>query len=335
MNASWADRTFQNAKLEFLRFSDIRGRSNQSQFWSYALFLAIVGIFYLLFSRLLLPLLPDDAIHIGEAIVVAPLALFVVPTLAGIVRRISDTIPARRLSANLINFSQRNNVQAIIFKIAVFVFAIASLILSAVYVPVILILSVTVFCLLPSDPVIQRTGPSASMATINRTVPPPPPSSGFSTAQLSHLPLAAASALGNSAKDSPKKSLLSRVWFWISIVSAVVLLLAIMFPGLFSQLLKSQESSEGYTSSDSPAKIQNESTPVDSPTPSLNEDSVVEETIAPEAPLTSQVDTSGLDPRFRYCTHAIAAGYGPYVNGVDPEYSWYNDRDGDGIVCER
>jgi len=44
---------------------------------------------------------------------------------------------------------------------------------------------------------------------------------------------------------------------------------------------------------------------------------------------------SSTDPRFRYCTHAIAAGYGPYVAGVDPEYAWYNDRDGDGIVCER
>jgi hypothetical protein len=43
---------------------------------------------------------------------------------------------------------------------------------------------------------------------------------------------------------------------------------------------------------------------------------------------------SGLDPRFGTCTAAIAAGYGPYVRGVDPEYDWYVDRDGDGVVCE-
>ena len=42
-----------------------------------------------------------------------------------------------------------------------------------------------------------------------------------------------------------------------------------------------------------------------------------------------------LDPRFTYCTQAIAAGYGPYRRGVDPEYAWYRDGDGDGIVCER
>ena len=43
---------------------------------------------------------------------------------------------------------------------------------------------------------------------------------------------------------------------------------------------------------------------------------------------------AGLDPRFGTCGDAIAAGYGPYVRGVDPEYDWYIDRDGDGIVCE-
>jgi hypothetical protein len=52
-------------------------------------------------------------------------------------------------------------------------------------------------------------------------------------------------------------------------------------------------------------------------------------------PLDPNDAGSGLDPRFRYCTHAIAAGFGPYVAGIDPEYAWYNDRDGDGIVCER
>jgi hypothetical protein len=42
----------------------------------------------------------------------------------------------------------------------------------------------------------------------------------------------------------------------------------------------------------------------------------------------------GTDPRFSYCYQAIAAGYGPYVRGRDPEYAWYTDRDGDGRVCE-
>ncbi|WP_283139842.1 thermonuclease family protein [Rhizohabitans arisaemae] len=41
-----------------------------------------------------------------------------------------------------------------------------------------------------------------------------------------------------------------------------------------------------------------------------------------------------VDPRFRTCKDANAKGYGPYRRGVDPEYAWYQDRDGDGIVCE-
>ena len=52
---------------------------------------------------------------------------------------------------------------------------------------------------------------------------------------------------------------------------------------------------------------------------------------APPAPAPSAA--AGLDPRFPTCTAAKAAGYGPYVRGVDPEYAWYVDRDGDGTVC--
>lgn len=40
------------------------------------------------------------------------------------------------------------------------------------------------------------------------------------------------------------------------------------------------------------------------------------------------------DPQFSYCYEANDAGYGNYVRGVDPEYDWYDDRDGDGSVCE-
>lgn len=43
---------------------------------------------------------------------------------------------------------------------------------------------------------------------------------------------------------------------------------------------------------------------------------------------------SGTDPRFGTCTEAKRYGYGPYYAGSDPEYYWYQDRDGDGIVCE-
>lgn len=41
------------------------------------------------------------------------------------------------------------------------------------------------------------------------------------------------------------------------------------------------------------------------------------------------------DPRFGTCGEANDRGYGDYRAGSDPECAWYQDRDGDGIVCER
>ena len=43
---------------------------------------------------------------------------------------------------------------------------------------------------------------------------------------------------------------------------------------------------------------------------------------------------TGNDPRFGTCKEAKANGLGPYIRGVDPEYDWYRDADGDGAVCE-
>jgi hypothetical protein len=45
--------------------------------------------------------------------------------------------------------------------------------------------------------------------------------------------------------------------------------------------------------------------------------------------------SGGTDPRFGTCREANAAGYGPYRRGADPEYDWYQDRDHDGLACER
>ena len=49
----------------------------------------------------------------------------------------------------------------------------------------------------------------------------------------------------------------------------------------------------------------------------------------------SQTGNSHIDPRFSSCKAAMAAGYGNYRRGRDPEYAWYRDGDGDGVACER
>jgi hypothetical protein len=56
--------------------------------------------------------------------------------------------------------------------------------------------------------------------------------------------------------------------------------------------------------------------------------------LAPKPRPTATRSPSGLDPHFGTCREANDAGYGPYVEGDDPEYDWYRDRDRDGIVCE-
>jgi hypothetical protein len=43
---------------------------------------------------------------------------------------------------------------------------------------------------------------------------------------------------------------------------------------------------------------------------------------------------SGSDPNMGTCKAAKAAAYGPYFEGKDAEYGWYQDRDHDGVVCE-
>lgn len=63
-------------------------------------------------------------------------------------------------------------------------------------------------------------------------------------------------------------------------------------------------------------------------------------TVGPIVPTATDTTTTAgnngaLDSRYPYCTQAIAAGLGPYYRGQDPEYAWYRDADGDGIVCER
>ena len=58
------------------------------------------------------------------------------------------------------------------------------------------------------------------------------------------------------------------------------------------------------------------------------------EPVPAPSPEPQPESSAGLDPDFGTCTKAKEAGFGPYVQGVDEEYGWYQDRDKDGIVCE-
>lgn len=57
-------------------------------------------------------------------------------------------------------------------------------------------------------------------------------------------------------------------------------------------------------------------------------------TVALVQPPATTAAPSKLDPQFGTCKEAKSHGYGPYRQGVDPEYNWYRDADNDGVVCE-
>ncbi|GGV31150.1 hypothetical protein GCM10010182_63130 [Actinomadura cremea] len=74
--------------------------------------------------------------------------------------------------------------------------------------------------------------------------------------------------------------------------------------------------------------------PSTSPTRSKTRSAAPKRTTAPKPRKTTRAPEPRTDPRFSSCAKANAAGYGPYRRG-QPEYAWYQDRDGDGLVCER
>lgn len=55
---------------------------------------------------------------------------------------------------------------------------------------------------------------------------------------------------------------------------------------------------------------------------------------APEAEPAAAAKSAGSDPNYGTCKQAKANGAGPYHRDRDPEYAYYRDADGDGVVCE-
>lgn len=57
-------------------------------------------------------------------------------------------------------------------------------------------------------------------------------------------------------------------------------------------------------------------------------------TPSPVKPKPTSNPAIGTDTQYNTCREVKEHGLGPYYKGKDPEYSWYKDRDGDGVVCE-
>lgn len=339
---------------EFLRYSDLRGRSRPSGFWSLAgSFAAYVFFLLAIDSLVLVQVLSGEILGVVFWVLAAPLVLTLVPLISAWFRRANDTQPVRRFDAWINNFSSNSRIsQRVIQVVVVVVLALIAAALALNFMPA-LVATLLIIAALPSDAVVQRKGPNASRST-TALLPPPPPSSTFSpSAPPVFAPVTASyppSFAGTN--QSPSKDLKKRVWFWISVLVALLLVLLALFPTLFSDIERSfkrvTEPTQSVQPTETPTPIVSpsegaSSLPSEAPTKgsssvgggvgdSEDDDDML---VVPVTPGDDKDEVAGLDPRFRYCTHAIAAGYGPYYNGVDPEYAWYNDRDGDGAVCER
>ena len=360
MSGTRSDRFFSNFRNEFLRFNDLSPSTAPYPFWT------LVGGFFavLLTVEILGTWASTQMDFIGKVLFSlgdATVAFMAIPFAALIIRRYSDIGLVRSLMSRLQAFRKRNLIGARL--VAVFLGLSFSIAFVAAYSlnNVATVVALLLFAAMPS-----ATGsilpPKVEVLPQRHVLPSLPsptgvltPSPTGSSASNFVPPTSAARIRAELVK--PSKTLLSRVGFWVAVALALSSFLVAWFPSTIDSLLEpgansvqtevtdnpepTQSEEPSPTASSSPATASPSSSPsatagvsggVLGDTSTDNDGSV---TPAPAPVSDSDVDEELLDPRFRYCTHAIAAGYGPYYYGIDPEYAWYNDRDSDGIVCER
>lgn len=135
--------------------------------------------------------------------------------------------------------------------------------------------------------------------------------------------------------QAPPASLLARHWKWTAARAGVIGLI------LGNAVGSAPDAGAGVASPASTVTISAPPSTITAPPTTVTPPTVTvtapPETITvtePAQPRTVMDAGTATDPRFDTCKEALAAGYGNYRQGEDPEYSWYQDRDGDGVVCE-
>ena len=366
MSGRRSDRLLSNLKNEFLRFNDLSPSSAPYPFWTLAgAFLAVLLTAEILgtWGSAQFDLVGKLLLSLGDAAA----AFLAIPFAALLLRRYSDIGLVRSLRARFESFNERNligaRLAAILFWLVFGIALVAAYSLNNVVTTVSLLL----FAAMPSAP--DSILPPKAEILPQRPVRPSLPSlaGGLNSSPTgisfpNFIPPTSA-ALIRAELIKPSKTLLSRVGFWIAVVLALSSLLLTWFPsaienlrgpgGTGVQTVVTDILEPTETEELSPTAPASPITASPSVSPSSTTDVTAEdsgdisdehdESVVPApapAPAPAPVsdydsDEDLLDPRFRYCTHAIAAGYGPYYYGIDPEYAWYNDRDRDGIVCER
>ena len=162
-------------------------------------------------------------------------------------------------------------------------------------------------------------------------IPPMPPFPSMKSGSIPPpLPTFTTPAKSSADETGSEEPAYRQGIFWFAVAAAIAMAVMVANPSLFDtgNPLEVEQGQTTPTSSD-------ESTPEVSPKVKPTVTQVVIATATPGQPIVEHPVEAALDPRFRTCRDANDSGYGDYVSGVDPEYDWYDDRDHDGIVCER
>jgi uncharacterized membrane protein YhaH (DUF805 family) len=245
--------------------------------------------------------------------------------IAVIVRRINDTFPgsswARFFSRHLEN-TALNILKFVGLWVGLIIIGISMLLF---FWPAYLIMLLAVLVLPGTRPTQQST-----------FIPPPPPS--LRSGSLPPLPPQIVATSIQEFVEDERTPLHRQGIFWFAVAAAAFVIVSTLNPGILSSgtnLVEAPSPASSMETSIEPSPIAS-ATPTASPTasPTPTQSLVPVSTTGPEQVVEQPVEAA-LDPRFRTCGDANAAGYGDYISGVDPEYDWYMDRDRDGIVCER
>jgi hypothetical protein len=344
---------------EFLRFNDLKPGTSRQPFWFFAAWLVFIWALLALI-RWLIEVVNPQWNQFGTAITGAVFAFFIIPTSALLIRRLSHVMGLGSIVTAILQLDRHGTWGKLgVYVIGLFFALLFAFVWSVA--PLVTLAVLALAALVPGRthaiprPELSLNSPSGYAKPPTLSAPPmtpsaatqfPPPRGPFAVP----VPL-----VFFSAQPSPSKALLKRFGFWLSVL---LFLLALLIPfqdqaqtfidDTFQNtntvpvplILETTTSPPVVTPTESPTTIPTTSDSVPEPvaTDSVGLDvttGVDDDDGGIVAVIPAADDENNLDPRFRYCTHAIGSGYGPYYAGIDPEYAWYTDRDRDGIVCER
>jgi len=342
------NRFLRTSSNEFFRFNDLKPGTSPRSWWYSVIWLVFILLLVAVIERV--PGMLSGQLSLASEVIANSVILFlVIPVSSLYLRRLSDSTLLKPVFNVWFSMRASSTGGAVAFWLLGLAIA-AIVIFIWNFLPFWVSLFLLGLTLFPGQGIAKQPASALRVSSVL----PAPPSLSSTTIPSPPLPPSLNKQQQFAPRElvEPSKRLFQRGGFWLSVLLA-----------LTAFLLPFQDEIEKIL--DQPQVVDVEETPTPTPTVTVTETQTPTPSAQPSESPSAVVDQPGiqgdlsggsstqddgvvvivpgsdeeverdLDPRFKYCTHAIASGYGPYYYGIDPEYSWYNDRDRDGIVCER